>query len=170
MIEKIRKGNALDMISHNEEKASEGDMPADERFHIDAINKEKISYKDTLEHLRHLKSTIEQAQQQVEKGRLKLQKDFDEWYRVMCENSRVATTSTSVEKYQEPTAPSATEQKESSQAKPIPPSATASHETREDKIQLPPGIKLTGNKEADDDIIAFFRAKQVLLSRSSIKL
>ncbi len=37
---------------------------------------------------------------------------------------------------------------------------------QEKPIKLPPGIKLTGNKEADDDIIAFFRAKELLLRRA----
>ena len=32
---------------------------------------------------------------------------------------------------------------------------------------LPPGAQLTGNKETDEDIIAFYRAKEILLSKSA---
>ena len=33
-----------------------------------------------------------------------------------------------------------------------------------DTFQLPPGVKLTGNKDVDDDIVAFYKAKAVLLA------
>jgi hypothetical protein len=39
--------------------------------------------------------------------------------------------------------------------------------TNTTEFKLPPGIKLTGNKEADDDIIAFYKAKEILLSKAS---
>jgi hypothetical protein len=32
-------------------------------------------------------------------------------------------------------------------------------------FKLPPGVKLTGNHQVDDDIIAFCKAKKVLLSK-----
>jgi len=35
--------------------------------------------------------------------------------------------------------------------------------------QLPPGIQLTGNKKTDDDIIAFYKAKEILLARRAEK-
>ena len=37
-------------------------------------------------------------------------------------------------------------------------------------IKLPPGVKLTGNKEADEDIIAFYQAKEALFARTKYKL
>ena len=36
---------------------------------------------------------------------------------------------------------------------------------RDDKFVLPPGARLTGIKETDDDIIAFYKAKEALLAR-----
>ena len=48
--------------------------------------------------------------------------------------------------------------------KPVEPSDSA---TDKSEFKLPPGIQLTGNPEADADIIAFFKAKELLLSKTS---
>ena len=39
-------------------------------------------------------------------------------------------------------------------------------EEEEDDFELPAGVKLTGNKDVDDDIIAFYKAKAELMARS----
>ena len=36
-------------------------------------------------------------------------------------------------------------------------------------FKLPPGVRLTGIKEADDDIIAFYLAKEALMTRSKAR-
>jgi kinesin family protein 6/9 len=182
-IEKLRRNHAINMISRTEEKLPDNDnLASEEKYHSDAINREKLAYNETLEYLRKLKGNIENTQKVVEKARNKMQTDFDVWYREMCSRERVAplhhddnNPQQSMNSSKESHMISRTdEQSAISTTKvlprpPPPPAAVANNETKkeeEEEFQLPPGIKLTGNREADDDIIAFFKAKQVLLSRS----
>jgi hypothetical protein len=176
-IERHRRNHAIDMISRVDEKIDDC-LASQEKFHTDAIDKEKIAYNETLEYLRKLKGTIEHQQKVVEKARTKMQSDFDIWYKEMCSQdlSRLPTKS-QVSEHHHPTAEkespedgpqSSTTLVENNLPVPTPPpSETKPEESPE--FALPPGIKLTGNKEADDDIIAFFKAKQVLLSRTKKK-
>lgn len=158
------------MVSGQEEKVSE-EVECEERIHCDAIEREKKSYKDTLERLRELKGSIEHLQRLVEKGRLKLQSDFDKWYHQMCgekmiQNNKEAQQR-SKSKSNDTHASSQKPQKpETVQTKTTEPATNENN--KKEEIKLPPGIKLTGNKEADDDIMAFFRAKELLLSNSSL--
>jgi hypothetical protein len=155
------------MISRNEEKLEEDNLTAEEKFHSNAIDKEKIAYNDTIEYLRKLKGTIENQQKVVEKARTKMQSDFDVWYREMCSREVIPGLSSINEKQQHPSdSPTTVPAFDPAIAPPpvIPPSLSVKEP--EPDFQLPPGIQLTGNKEADDDIIAFFKAKQVLLSRT----
>ena len=46
------------------------------------------------------------------------------------------------------------------------PLKAAVEEEKDDNIKLPAGVKLTGNKDVDDDIIAFYKAKAELMARS----
>ena len=101
---------------------------------------EKKAYKDSLSKLRELKKTIESSQKVIEAGRLKMQSDFDSWH-----------TSCTQEQEQE---------------KPIKLPPGQEDDAPNIEFKLPPGIKLTGNKEADDDILAFYRAKELLLRRA----
>eukprot|EP00804_Cyclotella_cryptica_P008836 CCRYP_013065-RA/>CCRYP_013065-RA protein AED:0.02 eAED:0.02 QI:2973/1/0.66/1/1/1/3/0/836 len=186
-IEKLRRSHAITMISRSEDKVfDEEKMMAEEKFHSDAINKEKIEYNNTLEYLRKLKGNIEHSQKVVEKATTKMQSDFDVWYREMCSReqsvlshrndpvidtqSRAGGREVSPAKVFISQSPDDASQatNPSIQHQQPPPSVIAETKREEHEFQLPPGIKLTGNKEADDDIIAFFKAKQVLLSRSSL--
>ncbi|KAL9181912.1 hypothetical protein ACHAXT_012255 [Thalassiosira profunda] len=167
-IERLRRNHAISMVSGHEEKASEEAM-AEEKRHCDAIDREKAAYKETLDRLRGLKGTIETQKEVVEKARLKLQSDFDEWYQ-RCESRReslraqsntAAKTRTGSVSQSTTAISSSGGDGSASAAKDIePPAGEAS-----DDFQLPPGVQLTGNAEADADIIAFFRAKELLLSR-----
>ena len=181
-IERLRRNHAINMISRFEEKL-EDTLPSEEKFHTDAIHREKIAYNDTIEYLRKLKGTIEHQQKVVEKARTKMQSDFDVWYGEMCKQdlSGQSQSCNQVEQQQQ----QIIEKSESSEKTPPPENSrasassgqhpvlqvppTAKPEPDEPEFVLPPGIKLTGNKEADDDIIAFFKAKQVLLSRTKKK-
>lgn len=187
-IEKLRGNHAISVISRSEDNLlDEDNLISQEMFHSDAINKEKIEYNDTLEYLRKLKGNIEHSQKAVEKVRAKMQADFDVWYREMCSRERslvthrnnpvittqpplggnvISSARVSVSKAPDDTSSTTypTIQHQRQQVLPV----VAEKKREEQEFQLPPGVKLTGNKEADDDIIAFFKAKQVLLSRSSL--
>ena len=61
--------------------AAEGQEESDEeREHKAAIEGEKATYNVTFAALRELKKEIEHIQRLLEKGRAKLQADFDQWY------------------------------------------------------------------------------------------
>ena len=192
-IAKLRKRYAISLVSgHDEEKMNESDFAYQEKFHTDAIEQEKATYKDTLERLRVLKASIETTQKSMKEDRLKLQGDFDKWYHQVCHEESRRTRSTLV-----------SENKISAQIANNKPSGRLSksntkhdddikatvQRAREDTIKkydhvettkqppptdteapkefkLPPGIMLTGNTEADEDIIAFYKAKEILLSRT----
>lgn len=158
-IEKLRKHHAISMVSGHEYNDDE-EAKANERLHCDAIEREKAAYKDILERLRGLKGTIEKTQQEVEKRRLKLQSDFDTWYHRACsEESQRANLQPGAIKQANPKAEGARAEPKSHDRVP-----TASINETDDEFKLPPGIQLTGNAEADADIIAFYKAKEVLLS------
>jgi kinesin family protein 6/9 len=161
------------MISRTEVNAEEH-LASQEKFHTDAINKEKAAYNETIEYLRKLKGTIEHQQRSVEKARTRMQSDFDAWYREMCSQD-LSMQPKGIETTQSPAKSSGAKPNTKSTGTipptqpPTPPPVTAEAKPEEPEFVLPPGIKLTGNKEADDDIIAFFKAKQVLLSRAKKK-
>lgn len=46
---------------------------------------------------------------------------------------------------------------------------TRSEATSARTFRLPPGARLTGNKETDDDIIAFYKAKEALDARNNAR-
>ena len=116
--------------------------PSRVKLNSDAMMNEKKAYMDSLSKLRELKKTIESNQKVIEAGRLKMQSDFDRWH---------DSCTSAPEHYDEP----------------IKGDDTSQGDDANIEFKLPPGIKLTGNKEADDDIIAFFRAKELLLSKAS---
>jgi len=183
-IAKLRKSYAISLVSGNQdENMNESDFTSQEKHHTDAIEREKIIYKDTLEKLRGLKSTIENTQKSMKEDRLKLQSDFDTWYHQVCYEDSKTNASTLNESHSQSTNESSSrmearhtarrdvrndaqrkivEVKAESTIKQSPTNTKDS----QNEFKLPPGIKLTGNPEADEDIIAFYKAKELLLSRT----
>ncbi len=161
------------MVSGHEEKISEC---AKEKIHCDAINQEKAAYNETLDRLGGLKGSIEKIQQMVETRRLKLQADFDTWYRQVCsEESRsdddadsrlpTANEDRSKEVAREVRQPSLSVKEVWDHPSSKPEDVKHPSSETQKEFKLPPGVKLTGNRQVDDDIIAFYKAKEVLLSK-----
>ena len=184
-IAKLRKSFAISLVSGNQDESmNESDFSSQEKHHTDAIEREKIIYKDTLERLRGLKSTIENTQKSMKDDRLKLQGDFDTWYHQVCYEDSKTSASTLNESHSQSTNESSSRMKaqhtttrrddrDEAQRKILEVKAdnTTKHSSTDTKdsqneFKLPPGIKLTGNPEADEDIIAFYKAKELLLSRA----
>jgi hypothetical protein len=135
-----------------------------------------------LEQLSGLKGSIEAIQHKLEKGRLKLQSDFDIWYHQVVgdKENQVEYTEDSIETIYDQGWETglATKRKDISSS-----SSSAVDDPKEKTLivqqsittesqndfKLPDGIKLTGNPEADADIIAFYKAKEVLLSKMKRK-
>jgi hypothetical protein len=167
-IEKVR------VLSDREGDISES---VEEKLHRDAIHSEKVAYNNALDRLGGLKTTIENLQKLVETKRLKMQADFDMWYRQACsEQSRsndeaepILSTAAIGEKSKETTT---NLRKLSLPIEEGRERVISQHEEQkltyvepQKEFKLPPGVKLTGNPQVDDDIIAFFKAKEVLLSK-----
>jgi hypothetical protein len=172
-IEKVRASHAMSMVSGHEEKIGEC---AQEKIHCDAINQEKAAYNETLDRLGGLKGSIEKIQQLVETRRLKLQADFDTWYRRVCSEesrsdddaeSRLPTASEdrSKEMMRDVRQPSLSVKEGRDYPSSKPEDVNQPSAETQKEFKLPPGVKLTGNHQVDDDIIAFYKAKEVLLSK-----
>ena len=114
----------------------------------------------------------------VQKNRNKLQSDFDTWYQVCSEESQAGSSVGTVHEKKAQHLPSSfssddqvTRSKRQSPSLVETEKSCAVEVTKQPateapkEFKLPPGIKLTGNAEADEDIIAFYKAKEVLLSR-----
>lgn len=125
------------------------------KLNSDAMMNEKKGYKDSLSKLRELKKTIESSQKVIEDGRLQMQSDFDRWHS-SCTSEHTSHRGHNI--------PEPSPEQEDKQIKG---DDASQGDDAEIEFKLPPGINLTGNKEADDDIIAFFRAKELLLSKAS---
>ena len=159
-------------------------MHSETKIHNDAIDREKAAYKETLDQLSALKGEIESIQQKLEKGNLKLQSDFDIWYRFVVDDKEnrmdntdetiqpVASKQGSKEGMLTPridvSTSSSTVANDPKQTNRVLPQQSATAETQ-NEFKLPDGIKLTGNPEADADIIAFYKAKEVLMSKMKRK-
>ena len=162
------------MVFGHEEKPSES---VKEKLHCDAINMEKAAYNETLDRLGGLKGSIENIQQLLETRRRKLQADFETWYRQVCsEESRSVDDSKSTLR----TTGNADQREEMSLdvRQPLlsveevrghtgnkPEVGKQPTAETQKEFKLPAGVKLTGNHQVDEDIIAFYKAKEVLLSK-----
>lgn len=145
-IERDRRTRALDAI-RNPGKVNDDESQSihpDEIPLREAIERDKETYKTNFSQLRELKATIEHLHKLMEKNKIKMQNEFDVWYREMCgdKQKNIQAYCTMQEK-QEP-------------------------DTKQ-QPRIPPGIKLTGNKRTDADILAFYKAKEALLARTEHK-
>ena len=139
-----------------------------EREHCEAIDKEKKTYADCFQQLRDLKASIEHIQRLIEKGGNKLQSDFEKWYNHQNDiGGRNTTNELSPPLPKTSVCEINVKMNENAEAKEESDNLVQKNESTQNEKQftLPPGIRLTGNKEADDDIIAFYKAKEELLAR-----
>ncbi|KAJ8604878.1 hypothetical protein CTAYLR_010413 [Chrysophaeum taylorii] len=158
-IEQLRRERAIEGIRDASGGGTLEDVPpsAEEAKKKEAIEAEKVLYKNNFEELRTLKTDIETIQRMLEVGRARLQSDFDTWYdQVLKQQPREQAKSTSSDH-------KATTISETRTAWSTPPYAA-----QPKKQQQEPAIPLTGNEQTDDDIRAFYRAKEEL-SRLSRK-
>jgi len=141
-----------------------------------AIEREKSIYKEALDKLRELKGIIEHVRRLLEKNRTKMQKDFDAWYRDMCEirslsnQPRTELNKENSNMIQANSRAQRTDIPDDKKIDYISESSLTQNQvhlgTASPTFELPQGARLTGNKEADEDIIAFYKAKEALLKRS----
>lgn len=177
-IEKIRKAAVMEQVLGAK---LDDDTHPDELECLSIIEDYKRKYKTGIEHLRELKGTIEHIKKLIEKNQRKMQKDFDTWYAKMYEILESETqTSNSYEKEKKSAlSDDNTNEKDVlanhtyDRASVVSQAGISTCIERipkmKEEFKLPPGIRLTGNKEADDDIIAFYKAKEALMARAKSK-
>ena len=157
------------------------------------IDEHKQVYKEGFTALRAVKSEVERIQRKLEKQRVKLQKDFETWFDVVKRESQISDTPKRAKeawqppKSMKPFPPSNPDQilckenqrnhlahqhenwMEQRRASKGDAGADSSQTDGADRPHRSTSVVredlLTGNKEADDDITAFFRAKEELLQR-----
>lgn len=161
-IEQIRRRRAANAIATG---INSTDLLPDETQAVSIIEKENQIYKRGLATLRELKGSIEHLKQLMEASQRKLQKDFDTWYARMYEILDTQTSSVLNESV-EPIKSIKISVEEEIENQTKAPTISINTKTPSNPIQLPPGVHLTGDKEADDDIIAFYKAKEALMARS----
>lgn len=118
----------------------ESEANTDVREFQNSIESEMVSYKEGFNKLRHLKATIEHMQLLLEKSKLDMQSDFDVWYGEISKEPR-GTVDVS------------------------PYSNTQKEGLKTISTVLPVGVKLTGDKETDGNVIAFYKAKESFLAK-----
>lgn len=122
----------------------------------------KFIYKENFNNLKSLKHAIEHIQRLLEKSRTKLQADFDGWYKhnidFLNRYGALRNMESAGQENKErggPTLAQVAQEK-------VPQVGGGGGREKE-----PLGAKLTGNKEADEDIMAFYKAKEELLKRNA---
>ena len=162
-MERLRKERAIDYIRNSSGTNIDNlsyHNDSEQNRHVEELEKEKESYNKLFLKLKELKATIEYLHQLLEKGKIKVQCDFDKWYRVMTgeymhqhKNSSIVQSSLGNKDSQ---------------------NFNNSEIRKEGKVQnssngsykVPSEVRLTGNKKVDDDIIAFYKAKEILMKRN----
>jgi kinesin family protein 6/9 len=162
-IEQLRVERAMQGLDQN------GQISEEERQMVTAMESEKQRYKENYNRLRDLKSEIEGIQRMLEKSKVQLQKDFEQWYLVMLqqqglqinkENQNASmTSSASTALSTGTTAPSTNYSSVNAST-----SSVATSAAVDGKVKYAWGVS-TGDAEADADIAAFYAAKESILQQ-----
>eukprot|EP00002_Diphylleia_rotans_P033221 TRINITY_DN703_c0_g3_i5.p1 TRINITY_DN703_c0_g3~~TRINITY_DN703_c0_g3_i5.p1 ORF type:complete len:860 (-),score=162.25 TRINITY_DN703_c0_g3_i5:1427-4006(-) len=143
------------------------------------IEDEKAKYKDSFNKLRDMKGEIESLQAMLERGRVRMQADFDQYYAIILRQQSASMNSASTSGVTLPKIPSAlapgSNHNDAWVLKSIQSPTTPRHEggLKPTPPTIPPpqepsraGPSLTGNPEADKEIAAFYEAREKLLRGS----
>ncbi|XP_061113180.1 kinesin-like protein KIF6 [Conger conger] len=187
-LEQRRMQTAAQGVTEGTAEAMEPD-PVDERL-CGQIEQEKTGYKSTFGRLKALKTEIEHLQLLLERSKVKVQRDFQEWWagesaRLQEERSEVtAAGQSSACPNQQPEPSAAAHDRGSAQkhhtgvgASPTKEPGSRTRPRSRDPPQqdspralVPAGsscpIPLTGDLQTDADILAFVRARHNLLNRT----
>ncbi|GBG27530.1 Kinesin-like protein KIF6 [Hondaea fermentalgiana] len=180
-IEQVRAQRAVQSVVNGEGKLDEAEEEralSAESERMAEIDNHKTNYKRSFQELKELKKEIERIQSTLQKGRLKLQNEFEAWYGVVLRqglaqpsipsqaaSDRSEDTTTVVHSSE-----GSAMRKSRGATRPGLPGVPKVHHS---ETSLPSGtnsaIPLTGNQEADADILAFYKAKEALMQRSRMK-
>ncbi|XP_023649332.1 kinesin-like protein KIF6 isoform X2 [Paramormyrops kingsleyae] len=184
LLEQRRMQRAAQVVMGGHEAPEEPD-PIEEKL-CRQIEEEKKSYKTTFSRLKGLKTEIEHLQLLLERAKVKLQRDFSQWWarEEAClqepePESEDTAAGQSLGQHDQWGAPSSTALPPARSVTPTRSAATSHALGSRDPTPLsqlrvlgPPSdlsfIPLTGDQKTDDDIMAFVRARQNLLSRTGL--
>ena len=154
VLEQMRRESAVQNVVDDDDAEPPPPSPEEER-NLEAIGVEKRVYKENFDKLRALKSEIEGIQRLLEKGRAKVQADFDRWYDIVLKRSPPSGKTPRDVVADHIPAPS--------RAWATPPAGASAPVFAAPQSRSPAEPKrLTGNRDADADIEAFYRAKEEL--------
>jgi len=143
-IEQRRVERAMQSVAKGEESA--GEDPQEGKLR-EGMEREKANYKTHFEHLKELKAEIEHIQHLLETSRVRLQKDFEQWFEIKVGGVKKDRAK---EKAQERAAERAQPREQPKMAAALP-------------VHQP--VLSTGNQDADADIAAFYAARDELMRR-----
>ncbi|XP_077477670.1 kinesin-like protein KIF6 isoform X2 [Stigmatopora argus] len=167
-LELRRRQRAAHAVSENHQDVAEEADPVEEGLRAD-IQQAKIRYKSTAGRLKALRTEIEHLQLLLERAKVKLQRDFQKHWKPQDEEEGCSQSPMPVTL---PPSSQCTPGFERSQMPPEEQEAHFASWSSSDwrvlsKCSLPPSsIPMTGDRQADADILAFVRARQNLLGRA----
>ena len=162
-IESLRRERALEGLVGGE-GAEEVEPHPEEVEHRKMIEAQKVVYKQNFTALRELKHAIEHIQRLLEKTRGKMQGDFDNWYK-MCMHHQVKGGGNGGEREGEFKNSSEGGRGERRGQENIEPSQPKGGGDVISGSGAKAGYKDTGNNQTNDDIAAFFAAKEELIRK-----
>lgn len=170
-IERIRKQNAirdLDEAKEGEEEGKySGQTDPQEEDLTKEMSKQKHIYNSNYRHLREQKNEIMQVRNLLDRGMVKLQEDFEEWFAKAQTENRTDEEKSSREEI--PQSPLKTQRPvgHASQESKTQEAYISNNDVEDenDTFTKKHGVKLSGNPEADAEIVAFYRAREKLLHK-----
>jgi hypothetical protein len=175
-IEAIRRERALQRLDDKRGDDDADDESPEEQTYRRAIEQEKAVYKESFERLRILKPEIEHIRKILEKGRLNIQNQFDQWYNNLhARENLMASTSAHESFYKEASSIASSNAYTTTEASM---STTRSLEKEPNDYKLHSASSVATNSsmstfaadskdssDVNDDILAFYQAKDELLKR-----
>ena len=175
-IEAIRRERALQRLDDKRGDDDADDESPEEQTYRRAIEQEKAVYKESFERLRILKPEIEHIRKILEKGRLNIQNQFDQWYNNLhARENLMASTNAHESFYKEASSIASSNAYTTTEASM---STTRSIEREPNDYKLHSSSSAATNSsmstfaadskdssDVNDDILAFYQAKDELLKR-----
>ncbi|XP_024914700.1 kinesin-like protein KIF6 [Cynoglossus semilaevis] len=157
-LETRRRQRAAQGVTGSPPEAEEGEDALEETL-CRQITQEKQSYKSVVGRLKALRTEIEHLQLLLEKTKVKIQRDFRQWWSHWgAPHVEEPKSEATAARHHTVSPPGALEP-----CSPITPGIKSLSSTR----LTPSSIPLTGDQQTDADIMAFIRARQNLLHRTA---
>ena len=180
-IEAIRRERALQRLDEKRgDEDPDDDESPEEQTYRRAIEQEKAVYKESFERLRILKPEIEHIRKILEKGRLNIQNQFDQWYNNLhARENLMASTNAHESFYKEAssvTSVTSVTSSNTTEASMSTNSRSIAKEPNDYKLHSSSSVATNSSmstfaadskdsSDVNDDILAFYQAKEELLKR-----